>query len=79
MGVLFSSTDELFSTPTYAKMRHFAQSPGVSTMKSSVIAEPATTRDAYMSPLLASDEQLSQFCPVYFIVSLLSCWFWWCL
>jgi len=71
--VLLSSTDELFSTPTYAKMRHFAQSPGFSALRNTATLDPMTTRDPYMSPLLASDEQLSHFCPIYFIVSLLSC------
>jgi hypothetical protein len=58
-----------FSTPTYAKMRHFAQSP---------IQQPfarvatAVARNPYMSPLLASDDLLVDMCPVYLVVSILN-------
>jgi hypothetical protein len=58
-----------FSTPTYAKMRHFAQSP---------IQQPfarvatAVARNPYMSPLLAGDDLLADMCPVYLVVCLFS-------
>jgi len=62
---LLLSTSVDMSTPTYAKMRHFAQSP---VSKSRNITVPCT-HDAYMSPLLATDDLLAQMCPVYCVVS----------
>jgi len=55
-----------FSTPTYAKMRHFAQSP-LNTLSSPLTLHD---RDPFMSPLLATDDLLIHICPVYFVVSM---------
>lgn len=54
-----------FSTPTYAKMRHFAQSP---VQQPFARVATAVARNPYMSPLLAGDELLADMCPVYLIV-----------
>ena len=51
-------------TPTYAKIRHFAQSP-VTQFRQMPIA-----MDPFMSPILASDELLRGLCPVTMVVSL---------
>lgn len=51
------------SSPTYAKMRHFAQSPVDFFKHLPVLSNP------YMSPLLAPDDMLDRLCPVYLIVS----------
>lgn len=61
------STAGVFSTPTYAKMRHFAQSPVQPFARAAV----AVSRNPFMSPLLASDEQLEKLCPVYMVVRLI--------
>ncbi len=55
-------------TPTYAKVRHFAQSP-VQYFRHLPIA-----KNPYMSPFLASDELLRDMCPVYFMVSICKHW-----
>lgn len=52
-----------FFTPTYAKMRHFAQSP-VRQFKPLLV-----DRNPFMSPLYASDDYLRALCPVYLVVS----------
>lgn len=52
-----------FFTPTYAKMRHFAQSP-VRQFKPLLV-----DRNPFMSPLYASDDYLQSLCPVYLVVS----------
>lgn len=51
------------TTPTYAKIRHFAQSP-VQHFKHFPIS-----RNPYMSPYLADPELLMDLCPIYFVVS----------
>ena len=61
---LFANADA-FHTPTYAKMRHFAQSP-VRQFSRVVIGS-----DPYMSPLLASDDLLSNLCPIHFLVCII--------
>ncbi|KAI0220041.1 Hormone-sensitive lipase [Lamellibrachia satsuma] len=45
-------------TPTYAKIRHFAQSPVTKFRQTPIGMDP------YMSPILASDELLQDLCPV---------------
>ena len=50
------------TTPTYAKIRHFAQSP-VQHFKHLPIS-----RNPFMSPFLASPELLRDLCPMYFVV-----------
>jgi len=52
-------------TPTYAKIRHFAQSPVTKFRQTPIGMDP------YMSPILASDELLQGLCPVTMVVSLL--------
>ena len=49
--------------PQYAKVRHFAQSPMMQFRHLPIATNP------YMSPQLASDEQLRTLCPVYLVVS----------
>lgn len=56
-----------FFTPTYAKMRHFAQSP-VRQFKPLVV-----DRNPFMSPLYAGDDDLRALCPVYLVVSFVFC------
>jgi hypothetical protein len=58
-----SSPDQGFMSPTYAKMRHFAQSPVDFFKHLPVLNNP------YMSPLLAPDGMLDCLCPVYLVVS----------
>lgn len=58
-----SSPDQGFMSPTYAKMRHFAQSPVDFFKHMPVLNNP------YMSPLLAPDGMLDCLCPVYLVVS----------
>lgn len=61
----FLGTDGILNatTPTYAKIRHFAQSP-VQHFRHFPIS-----RNPYMSPYLADPELLMGLCPVYFVVS----------
>ena len=54
-------------TPTYAKIRHFAQSPVTKFRQTPIGMDP------YMSPILASDELLRGLGPVTMVVSLLVC------
>jgi len=65
------TSDGAFNTPTYAKMRHFAQSPVQQSSTRAVVV----ARNPYMSPLLASDDLLADMCPVYLVVSVLTCIF----
>ena len=51
-------------TPTYAKIRHFAQSPVTQFRQMPIAVDP------FMSPILASDELLRGLCPVTMVVSL---------
>ena len=58
-------TTSVDSPTTYAKTRHFAQSP-VNMFRNMT---QHVTDDAYMSPLLATDHLLAQMCPLYCVVS----------
>ena len=57
------------TTPSYAKVRHIAQSPVAQ------LTHIAMTKNPYMSPFYASDELLKTLPPVYFVVSFRSLWF----
>ena len=59
-----SSSPELGTSPTYAKMRHFAQSPVDFFKHLPVLSNP------YISPLLAPDNMINCLCPMYLIVSI---------
>ena len=52
------------TTPSYAKVRHIAQSPVAQ------LTHIAMTKNPYMSPFYASDDLLKTLPPVYFVVSL---------
>ena len=54
------------TTPSYAKMRHIAQSPVAQ------LTHLPVTNNPYMSPFLADEEMLSLLPPVYLVVSSLS-------
>ena len=60
---LHSTTSPFGSPPVYAKMRHFAQSP------MQQFHHMPLAKNPYMSPLMATDEQLRGICPVYLVVS----------
>lgn len=62
-----AQSDVAFSTPTYAKMRHFTQSPV--SVADTMTRHAQCPDDGYMSPLSASDDLLRQMCPIYFVVS----------
>ena len=51
------------NAPFYAQVRHFAQSPVIQFRHLPIAVNP------YMSPYLATDEQLRMLCPVYMVVS----------
>ena len=56
--------DGMVTPPTYAQIRHFAQSPVVQFRHMPIVKNP------YMSPYLAPDHLLCHMPPVHFVVSI---------